>query len=293
MADNAQQARNAALAVLKETMRDLNRLKTKANPNMRVMQVKYEKVNDAKDDLLKKHFLYGEKAKKDLDSEEMKDWVTPHLDEANDLIDEIFIILDDEDKRVKTVTDDAQKALELNFQTVKLANDRVVAKKQSETDDKVIRDAVTAMMLIVNDAEKNSTEDGLLVQAQLDELDMFLESQNKSWNTLKELSADDATQLNEIQATETNLRSHITENRSKAAAFIKKLTASLSTDPDDTSSVGSRSTSGEDHQSSALRLQKVGLPSFSGDVRSYARFKGNFQKVVQPQYKDETHMIYV
>ena len=294
MADNAQQGRNAALAVLKEAMRDLNRLVAKGNPNMRVMQVKYEKVKDAKDELLKKHIVYGEKAKKDLDSDEMTDWVTPHMDDANDLIDDVFLLLDAEDERLKNASSDAQKTLELDFQKVKLNNDRVVAKKQSETEEKVIRDAVTAMMVIVDDDDKNSQEDALLVQAQLDELDMFLESQNKSWNTLKELYADDANELNVIAATESSLRSHLTDGRCKAVAFVKKLTTSVSTDPDDTASVGSRSSaSGEDHHSSSLRLQKVSLPSFTGDVRSYARFKGNFLKVVQPQYKDETHLMYV
>ena len=61
--DTALQARAAALALLNETMRDLQRFKTKDSPSMRLMQVKYEKVIDAKEDSIKKHFHCGKKAK--------------------------------------------------------------------------------------------------------------------------------------------------------------------------------------------------------------------------------------
>ena len=291
MADNALHARNAALVVLTEASRDLNRLKAKENPNLRVMQLKFEKVNDAKDDLLKKHILYGEKAKKDMNSQEMTDWITPHMDEANDLIDEIYILLDAEEQRLKSVNTDEQKRLEKEFEWMKLINDKNIAKKQSETDEKVIEDAIKSMNDIVNDADRCSEEDALLVQAQLDEIEMFLGSQTKSWNILKDLYADDANEMNGIAMKETTVRTHIADARSKAAAFVKKFTPSDVND--DSSSIRSRSTSASSHSSSALRLQKVSLPSFSGDVRAYAHFKGNFLKIVKPRYPDDADLVYV
>ena len=292
MADNALQARAAALALLNETMRDLTRFKQKEGPSLRIMQVKYEKVIDAKEDLIRKHFHYGDKSKKELECNEMKEWITPHLDTVNDLIDEVFLLLDAEDDRLKGISTEAEKAAASTAEREKLTSQTVVAKKQSEEDEKLIRDRIEAMLKIVDDDERNSDDDCLLVQAQLEEIDVLLDSQNKSWNTLKALNHSKADELAAVFLSENTLKTHITESRSKAIAFVKKNTTPVVND--DASSVTSDSTSTRsDRQSSALRLQKVNLPSFSGDIRSYARFKGNFQKVVQPQYADETHLIYV
>ena len=84
---------------------------------------------------MKKHFHYGDKAKKELECEEMKNWVTPHIDAANDLIDEVFLLLDAEDNRLKNIDTEAEKVLESNAEREKLRNDIVVAKKQTETDE--------------------------------------------------------------------------------------------------------------------------------------------------------------
>ena len=155
---------------------------------MRIMQVKYEKVIDAKEDLIRKHFHYGDKSKKELECNEMKEWITPHLDTVNDLIDEVFLLLDAEDDRLKGISTQAEKASATTAEREKLTNQTVVAKKQSEEDEKLIRDRIEAMLKIVDDDEMNSTDDCLLVQAQLEEIDVLLDSQNKSWNTLKALT---------------------------------------------------------------------------------------------------------
>ena len=34
-------------------------------------------------------------------------------------------------------------------------------------------------------------------------------------------------------------------------------------------------------------------PKFSGDIRDFARFRADFEKIVEPEYRDTVHQIYV
>ena len=90
----ALQARNSALASLGEAVRELKRNKEKMNPSIRILQTKYEKVVAAKELLIRKHITYNEKAKNDLQSSEVSDWLAEKLDDVNDLLDDVFLMLD-------------------------------------------------------------------------------------------------------------------------------------------------------------------------------------------------------
>ena len=68
MAQAASHARNAAAASLKDSVRELARYKDKPSPNKRLLQSKLDKLLNSKDDLIEKHYTYGEKAAQDLDS---------------------------------------------------------------------------------------------------------------------------------------------------------------------------------------------------------------------------------
>ena len=98
MAENALKQRTTADNVLKEAIRDLTRYKGGATPSIRLLKNKLKKLNEAKDDLLAIHYVYADKSGKALDSEEMSDWITPKLDEAIDLADEVFITIDEHDE---------------------------------------------------------------------------------------------------------------------------------------------------------------------------------------------------
>ena len=65
--------RTTASNFLKEAIRDFTRYRDTQNPSMRLIRQKLKKLNDAKDDL---------KSGKDVDLNEMKELITPLLDEA-------------------------------------------------------------------------------------------------------------------------------------------------------------------------------------------------------------------
>ena len=91
----AEQPRITAAASLTEKMRDLTKYKDKEKISMRLLQSKYDTVQTANDELMTKHYAYGEKAKKDVTSEEMVEWLSPKLDLAGDLLDEVFVMLEE------------------------------------------------------------------------------------------------------------------------------------------------------------------------------------------------------
>ena len=41
------------------------------------------------------------------------------------------------------------------------------------------------------------------------------------------------------------------------------------------------------------KLPRINPPKFSGDIRDYARFKGDFERIVEKEYDDEVHQVYV
>ena len=87
-------ARNTAAAALSEELRQLRKYKDSANPKKRLLEQKLKRVEEAKEELMTRHYHYGEKAGKQLESEEMVDWLSTRLDEAVDTMDEVFCMIE-------------------------------------------------------------------------------------------------------------------------------------------------------------------------------------------------------
>ena len=62
MAAAANQARSAAAASLKDSVRELTRYKDRAGPSQRLLCMKIEKVLHDKEVLVSKHYAYAEKS---------------------------------------------------------------------------------------------------------------------------------------------------------------------------------------------------------------------------------------
>ena len=96
MSANALSARNSAAGTLSATVRAVKRYRDTDDPSMRLLKTKLEKLVMDKEDLLRKHCIYAEKANKDLQSEELQDFINPQMDEANDLADEIYLLIEED-----------------------------------------------------------------------------------------------------------------------------------------------------------------------------------------------------
>lgn len=181
--------RVAASAALTEAVRALNRYKAKPDCSIRILKAKYKAVVVAKDELMSKHFLYAEKAKKYLSSAELVEWLTPKMDETDDVFDEVYLILEEDEAESNVQKIKQEKSEEIKIVTLQ-SN---VQKKRIETLIQTARDSV-------NDPTKVSVDDALLVESQLEQIDKELESLTKSWNVLKmsKVNADEDEELKGI-----------------------------------------------------------------------------------------------
>ena len=68
-------ARKAAAATLNSAIDQLTRYKDKPNPSARLLQQKLDYVLEAKEDLTAKHYLYADKANRDLEEDELVTWL--------------------------------------------------------------------------------------------------------------------------------------------------------------------------------------------------------------------------
>ena len=176
-------------------------------------------------------------------------------------------------------------------ETAKKKAESVVALKQCVMEENIISERIDTMLLEVNDETKNSKEDGLLVQAQLNEIEVLVDSQIKSWNHCKSV-LDEGNELNVLFERENTLRKKIVEARTLAKGFIAKTNPSASTEDDDARSVSTAAGSHSSSFSTGAKVEKIGLPTFGGNCRAFARFKGDFNNIVIPNHPDETTCLY-
>ena len=296
--------REAAAAALTEAMRALQRHKDKQNYSVRILKSKYRAVVAAKEELMSSHFVYAEKSKKELSSAELVDWLTPKMDLADDMIDEIFLIL--EDFEAEDVTEQQRK--EALAKDKIRTNEVTIATRQCNDEKKRIESLMMKIDEVIKDEAKTAVSDALLVQSQLEQLDCEVEAITKSWNKLKMWNADtvnanavndgdddaDDDELDRIFDEENELRTQVADLKSLANAYTKKITPSTngsssnSCARSDSSSVASHSES-----NSSLKLEKISLPSFNGNSRTFATFKGDFKLIVEKAYPDLVQRLYV
>ena len=260
MADNALKQRNTADNILKEAIRELTRYKDSANPSIRLLQNKLKKLNDAKEDLLACHIVYAEKSAKDLDSDDMKQWITGRLDPAIDLADEVFITIDDHQQTEQTNQEATQTTLDAAESDTRKRNELLLIEKQSETTENLIRSRVDEMSTIVDDETRSSDNDKHIVRLFLSEIQGLMEAQTKSWSEIKKSYVEDLPKLTEIFKKEEELNALVSSKGSQACAFSdeNKQEESASSKKKDESFTNS---------SSSIHLQKMEPPSFNGDIR--------------------------
>ena len=76
MAEAALKQRATAAAVLSMNIRELKKYKDAQVASIRLLKQKLTRVTQAKDDLLKKHYLYAEKSGLEPDAAELVEWIT-------------------------------------------------------------------------------------------------------------------------------------------------------------------------------------------------------------------------
>ena len=279
----AEQARTTAAAALTERMRDLKKYKDKANKSTRLLKAKYETCEGAKEELMRQHYLYGEKAKIDITSEEMVAWLEEKLDPATDLLDEVFIMLEEaETAAEKTALDEIKEE--------KRANETDVANQQATFEEKLLRDQIETMMETVEE-ENKTRDDAIQVQSQLKEIDVVLGNLIKSWNISKSFCKVKAGR-DAIFVKEEAVKKLVSEKRASAYTFISKLI------PDESNNAVAKQEnvaekSSDQSKEFSIKHDRAKFPPFSGNPRAYARFKGDFNRIITKQCPDDISRAYL
>ena len=287
MAQAASNARSAAAAALKESVRDLNRLKASNNLSQRLLQNKYDKVAADKSELFNKHCVYAEKSNLDLEAAEQTEYIEPKMDEALILLDEVFLILD------KFSADELmiQKTNETTLEDTRAKQDIKIADLQRSTDEKTLRESIEAMKLYTADPSHSSKEHAGAAHTHLTQIDESFGELIKSWNVMKRLPGMEEPQLTELFDSEETVRNLVCKERIELIAFINKL------DPERSiamkSSTESEAGDRKDSDSNPLKSERIKNPKFTGDIRAFANFKADFEKIVAAKYVDKTYQAYV
>ena len=146
---------------------------------------------------------------------------------------------------------------------------------------------IDAMMVVVSDEEKNSKDDVALVLSYLPQIEESLQNQIKSWNMLKslELTKEKVTSL---FAKEGEVRRHVNDCTVLANAFIKKYDPQvvITKSHSSTSSIAETS---EISDSTVLKMEKAKYPTFSGDIRCYARLRQTSMTLLFLLIKTQRH----
>ena len=284
MADNALKLRTQADTRLSECVRQTKRYRDSPNPSTRLLKQKMDKLTGLIEDLHNAHIVYGEKSGNDIDSDELKDWITPRIDDANDLADELFVLIDTQELNDANTIAETERNNNRIILTEKNENEIEILETQCQKGRKTIEDKVAEMNAIIDDESRNSTDDKNLVLSHIKEIENFLEEQSKSWNELKRLHVKDAGRLNTVFDEESELKIYVSNHRLNASSYIGVAEA-----PVKLKEVNSNTS----NKSRMLDIQKLPPPTFSGDIRNFAKFKGDFKSIIEPRYPDDTSRAYV
>ena len=137
--------RNTAAAALEEELRQLKKYKDQNNPKKRLLMLKLKRVEEAKEELMAKHYYYGEKSGNLPNSEDMTGWLNPKLDDAVETMDEVYIMIDEIDEEVEKEETTAKKATQRIQEEEKRVNELKIAELQMKNDEEVIKDRITKL----------------------------------------------------------------------------------------------------------------------------------------------------
>ena len=220
----------------------------------------------------------------------MKDWFSPKMDEAIEIMDEVTMMIEELEETENIETNTERKAAEAKDKEEKKKIDLNVAEKQVKND----KDAVESRMKNLTELEDKEAGDGEINEEAdaekavllLNEVELALADQIESWNKLKAMTDDD--KLQAIFQEETRLKNLVAENRKKAHTFINKYKPKSN----DSAPPTSRAESLDEKTQMIMKVKKMDPPTFNGDSRAYARFKKDFKEIMLPTLPNETQRIF-
>jgi uncharacterized protein YqgV (UPF0045/DUF77 family) len=276
MATAALRRRDAAAAKLNDSTRQLRRYLDGENQVERIILQKSDKVDLDREELVAKHIEYSERTDIDLTDHEMKTFIEKKVDDAVDLVDEATLKIRDLRANFETAAANAVNARKLLEQTT--------MKLHSESCQRLVQEIIEEINEVAGGEEQITTEVNKVKSAMI-ELDKAEQELNKSWNDQQATITDETemtTFMNNVEA----VKSEISSCRRTAGAFTTNSVKTEAAEGESESATTRRTQATKFH-----KLPRISPPKFSRDIRDYARFKGDFERIVEKEYDDEVHKV--
>ena len=241
-------------------MRQLKRYIATEKPLSRVIKEKIARVQTDHDELVASHHAYGAKASIELTDAAMRDFINPKVDAAYDLIDQAEVILDKQN----------------SLQESKMERNEV------DLCSEAINKALESLR--AHCTKDNATEaDALFAESTVQSIEKREEQFTKLCFKLKQLLSTEA-DVDEIHRLQKNVRESIEKATVTSTTFISGIRAKKPATPATESSSSSKS--------AQYRMERTKLPTFSGNPRDFARFKGDYEAIVKPAFTDPANLLY-
>jgi hypothetical protein len=273
MAAAAQQSRDSAASKLRDSVRQLHSYLQKPTLHERIIVQKSDKVDIDREELIAKHHSYGTKAGKELTDDEMVNYIETKIDDAVDAVDEATFKLEElRDTKEKEVKDkdvtviQAQKVLELAQLKLEVESKETVLDAMFTEMDKIFIDTPTS-------------HEAHLAETFVAELNVKVSDYLAATSEVKR-----RTQREEDLAPIVRKEGEIDRKASSRKVKAVALTNEVKTSTEEQLESTLNETRSSQHSNSNLRLSKMKAPKFSGNIRDFARFRKDFEKIVEATY---------
>ena len=286
MAQAAKEARASTTVELEEAIRQAKRYLASHEPSTRIIEQRIKRIREVEAEFKRYHFVYCGKANIEIDSKEQMDYLQAKLDNSVDAIDECMAFIEDKERQQRDRED------EISTESLKQEE-----KRKSETryqnciaelslDERMAKDLCQKINILAHE-ELYTTGNAVTMEAHLDGLNNLQKALHQSWRELIYLlegQGESQKVADDVFAS----RSHIQVTVTTAVLFLdmcKREELKNSSPTFDT-------TSGESKRpglikDSNIKAEKMKMPTFSGNIRTFAKFKKDFAKIAAPLYPDE------
>ena len=261
MATAAETRRSSCAEQLEGSMRQLRRYIESEKPLSRVVKEKIVRVQTDRDELVASHHAYGAKAGIELTDATMRDFVDPKVDSAYDLIDQAELILDKQN----------------SLQESKMERHEV------DLCSEAINNSIESLR--AHCTKEDATEaDALFADSSVKSLEKREEQFTKLCYKLKLLlpTDNDVEEINRLQRT---VSESIEKTTVTSTMFISAIRARKAAE-------APTAPAGKASNSAQYRMERTKLPTFSGNPRDFARFKGDYEAIVKPAFTDPANLLY-
>ena len=201
----------------------------------------------------------------------MKEFLTEKIDAAEDILNDALNILDE-----FTASDvEGNKQIEITmFKRDTVRNEELVL---------FVIDEISKILAV-----EIPTDDNVInVETFLSELKEKEKSLMLSFASLKTMLDEDTAE--EYSKKEISLKMTLSKMYAEMKLFIKKNSESI----DDNLNKSELKDVKDIRSKASIRLEKIKPPTFSGNIRNFARFKADFEAIIKPAYEDEMYISYV